>query len=259
MTLRSAVWAGAVLSVIGIGGLTFAGVVGATGPRLPWIQGRAAVGMMDAGTAGAGYGGMMGGAGPGYWGMMGEVAGAGPARIGDTRLATLVAQGKLGARTDAKTDTVTYTGTSATIVALASPHGQANMTWEIDGLVNPTVVVRPGARVTADLVNTDWGYMHGFEITTTPPPYPYMAMMGIANDFLLMPLPPRTSQHLATARYYTRSGTIALSPGTYYYLCPVPGHAQRGMHGVLLVRASPEVPERSNSTGGSIRPKGSRA
>lgn len=242
MTVRSAVWAGVALVAIGLGGLIFTGVAGATGIRSPWTQGQTAGGRMDA-RGGAGGGGMMGGGGAGGGGMMGGagyggmMGGQGAARIGNARLVALVARGKVGARIDAKTDTVTYVGLSPTIVALASPHGQPNMTWEIDGLVNPTVVVRPGARITVDLVNTDWGYMHGLEITTTPPPYPYMATMGIANHTLLMPLPPRTSKDLAAAQYSMRVGAVSLTPGTYYYLCPVPGHAQSGMYGVISVRA----------------------
>ena len=52
-----------------------------------------------------------------------------------------------------------------------------------------------------------------------------------------MPLPERTSKNLAASEYYTRSGTVSLSPGTYYYLCPVPGHVQQGMHGTFQVSA----------------------
>jgi plastocyanin len=35
------------------------------------------------------------------------------------------------------------------------------------------------------------------------------------------------------------AGTLtftATTPGTYHYLCPVPGHAQKGMAGTLAVR-----------------------
>ena len=109
------------------------------------------------------------------------------------------------------------------------------MTWEIDGLVNPTLVIPAGARVQVILANTDWGYMHGFEVTSTPPPYSFMSMMSVNSDFLLMPLPERTTKSLSTARYYTRSGQLHLSPGTYHYLCPVPGHAQQGMYGTLKI------------------------
>ena len=184
--------------------------------------------MMGGGSAS----GMMGGGSAG--GMMGSGYGAGRL-VNHAGLAAAVRQGTLGATIDHQTNTVTYAGGAVLLVALASPHGQPNMTWEIDGLVNPTVVVRPGARVTVDLVNTDWGYMHGFELTATPPPYPFMAMMGIANTFLLMPLPERTAKDLATAQYYTSTRSFTAVRGTYYYLCPVPGHAQQGMYGKLVI------------------------
>ncbi len=165
---------------------------------------------------------------------MGNVGGAGTTT--NTALAALVSSGEQGASINSKAKTITYGGHSVTLVALASPHGKPNMTWEIDGLVNPTVVLQPGATVVVVLANTDWGYMHGFELTTTPPPYPDMAMAGVADGFFLMPLPSRTTKDLATASYYTRSSSFTTTPGIYHYLCPVPGHAAAGMFGTLVVR-----------------------
>ncbi len=182
--------------------------------------------------------GMMGGGTTGYWmtgsSMMGGGTGARGA-ISNARLSAVVRQGRQGASVDATTNTVTYTGHTVTLVALASPHGKPNMTWEIDGLVNPTVVIPTGAQLDVVLVNTDWGYMHGFELTTTPPPYPYMAMMGISSDFLIMPLPPRTAKNTAAAAYFTERASITTTSGTYHYLCPVPGHAAAGMFGTIEV------------------------
>ena len=167
--------------------------------------------------------------------MMGGGTGGGGA-ITNASLAALVSRGEQGASIDSKANTVTYGGHSVTLVALASPAGQPNMTWEIDGLVNPTVVVQPAAQLDVVLVNTDWGYMHGFELTTSPPPYPYMAMAGVADSFFLMPLSPRTTKDTATASYHTRSASFTPTSGTYHYLCPVPGHAAAGMSGTLEVR-----------------------
>ncbi|MHB1629950.1 MAG: cupredoxin domain-containing protein, partial [Bacilli bacterium] len=179
-------------------------------------------------NGGSGYG-MMGGYGSGAnggggYGMMGGYgSGANRSLVSNAQLSQLVRQGEAGATINRKTNTVTYKGQNVTLVALASPHGKPNMTWEIDGLVNPTVVVSSKAQVRVTLVNTDWGYMHGFEVTTSPPPYPFMSMMFINNDFLLMPLPPRTTKSLTSARYDAISGLLNLRPGTYHYLCPVPG------------------------------------
>jgi len=185
---------------------------------------RGATGMMGDGTTGSGaMGSSMTGRG-------------GRGTISDANLAALVRRGEQGARIDSTTNTVIYEGQTVTLVAQASPHGQPNMTWEIDGLVNPTVVVPPAAQLDVVLVNTDWGYMHGFELTTAPPPYPYMAMAGVADSFFLMPVPPRTAKDTATAAYFTRSANFTATSGTYHYLCPVPGHAGAGMFGTLVVR-----------------------
>ena len=183
--------------------------------------------------------GMMGGGAAAYGAMGSSMTGGGGASGGaitNASLAALVSRGEQGASIDPTANTVTYMGQTVTLVALASPHGEPNMTWEIDGLVNPTVVVPSAAQLDAVLVNTDWGYMHGFELTTTQPPYPEMAMAGVADNFFLMPLPPRTEKDTATASYYTRSASFTTASGTYHYLCPVPGHAAAGMFGTLVVR-----------------------
>ena len=189
-------------------------------------------------VANGGVGGVMGGSGrgsaDGSFGTMGSSSSS-PGAITNASLTGLVGRGEQGATIDTAANTVTYTGRSVTLVALASPHGKPNMTWEIDGLVNPTVVLQPGTKVDVVLANTDWGYMHGFELTTTPPPYSYMAMADVPDSFLLVPLPPRTANNTATASYYTRSASFTTASGTYYYLCPVPGHAVAGMFGKLVV------------------------
>ena len=243
MKVRTAAAVGALLLVLGILGLVFGGGIVAagglsSGGQPGYAQGQGFSGMMG-GAGTGGVSGMMGGgsASGGFGGMMGGgYGGSGSAGlVNNASLGSLVRQGELGAKIDRKANTVTYSGGSATLVALASPDSTPNMTWEIDGLVNPTIVVRPGTHVTVRLVNTDWGYMHGFELTQTPPPYPFMSMMGISNNFLLMPLAERTTKNLSTAQYYSSSGSFTATSGTYYYLCPFPGHAEQGMYGKLVV------------------------
>lgn len=137
--------------------------------------------VMGAGMMGNGNGSMMGG------GMMnGSTSSKVPARS-NVQLRQLVKQGEVGATINKSVKTVVYTGTNVNLVALASPHGVPNMTWEIDGLVNPTIMIPSGTKVDVTLVKPDWGYMHGFEVTATPPPYSQMPMMSIDNDFLLPP------------------------------------------------------------------------
>ena len=220
----------------------------APGPTAPTASMATSMATLRSGTGASGTGismgslggttGMMGGGAAANGAMGSSMTGGGAASGGaitNASLAALVSHGEQGASVDPTADTVTYKGQAVTLVALASPHGKPNMTWEIDGLVNPTVVVRPGAQLDVVLVNTDWGYVHGFELTTTPPPYPYMAMAGVAPSFFLMPLPPRTTKDTATATFHTESAAFITRPGTYHYLCPVPGHAAMGMFGTLIV------------------------
>ena len=228
------------LSVALFAGAAFALVPGSPHPATPqpFLVSAPSGGSVGMGfMGGAAMGGSVVGGSAGMMGssMMGG-GGEGSGAITSASLAALVSRGEQGASIDPKANTVTYAGHSVTLVALASPHGEPNMTWEIDGLVNPTVVLQPGTQVDVVLANTDWGYMHGFELTTTPPPYPYMAMAGVADSFFLMPLPSRTAKNTATASYYTRSASFTAAFGTYHYLCPVPGHAAAGMFGTLVVR-----------------------
>lgn len=236
---RTTRWAAAGAAV-GLSAALSAGVVFAatSAPAVPAPPQASSLTATPGGSAGTG---LMGGvAMGGSEAMMGSSmmggGSAGGTALTNASLSALISRGEQGAGIDSKANTVTYGGHSVTVVALASPHGQPNMTWEIDGLVNPTVVVQPGTQVDIVLANTDWGYMHGFELTTTPPPYPYMAMAGAADNFFLMPLPPRTAKNTATASYYTRSASFTTTSGTYHYFCPVPGHAAAGMFGTLVVR-----------------------
>lgn len=222
MTGRRAAIIGGALLALGVGGI-FAGHAffgqGFSGFRGPeWPQNM---------TSGNSFGGMMG---------SGLADSRSTQLITPAQLTAWVRAGERTATINRKTDTVVYRGGTVMLVALASPHGQPNMTWEIDGLVNPTVVVPPHTQVTVELVNTDWGYRHGFDVTRTPPPYPYMPMMGVTNQFVLMPLAERTTKNLASAQYYTRRGSFTAKDGTYYYLCPVPGHAAHGMYGRIIVK-----------------------
>lgn len=187
--------------------------------------------------------GGMGGAGAmmgsGRMGASGLVM---PGRAGDDGSATLVPASRMEAAAAAAAcqahidgTTVAYTSTQVHLVALGAPGSRPGMFWEVDGVVNPTVVVPAGARITVEFADGDPGYQHGFEVTAAPPPYPSMAMMGagvVAPGAFVMPVAaPRG------ASWYSETTTFTAPPaGTYYYLCPVPGHARQGMWGKLIVR-----------------------
>ncbi len=176
---------------------------------------------------------VMGAVGPGAGGMMGTASGSvwTPAHV-----AALVRQSEQGVTIDRVTNTITYHGTHDLLVPLAAPAALhlSGMQWEIDGLINPTVVVRNGAQVTVDLVNADRGYMHGFAVTKASPPFHEMAMMQGTAAFsgsFIMPILPETSQ----GQYHRSTQFAATTAGTYHYICPVPGHAAHGMAGKFVV------------------------
>jgi len=101
--------------------------------------------------------------------------------------------------------------------------------------VNPTVVIPTGAQVTVYFFNADTDHQHGWELTREPPPYQYMAMMYAAisqSGSFAMPVRKATSSiWLGRTLRFTVS-----TRGTFYYVCPVPGHARKGMYGRMVVR-----------------------
>ena len=264
MTMRSAVWTGVTLAAIGIGGLAFTGVAGATGLHLPWTQARAAESMMSNGTAAmpgvmgresGGYGGMMGGSAPGIIGGAGAGAmGAGmmdalPGQMMGTAMSGVTGQSvspaeaqrlgaavPAGATADLAANRLVFATGDVRFTVLASPADGPDMTFRIAGMADPTVVVPKGATVTVQFVNADADTAHGWLLTPARASFPYMAMMADPPAFagaVAMPLGDPSAAGMPTE---TISFT-ASQPGQYTYLCPVPGHAQQGMHGGLQVAA----------------------
>ncbi|MCL4544880.1 MAG: plastocyanin/azurin family copper-binding protein [Chloroflexi bacterium] len=183
--------------------------------------------MSDSGMMGSG--GSMGGAGMMGGGIGGPVTTSSPAAA-----RALARQLTAGADVNRQTKTITYHTAQVAFAALASPDGEKDMTWNVGGLVNPTIVIPKGAQVTVHFFDADTGTPHGWELTTTPPPYPSMVMMDAQVAFpgaFAMPVSGATAQQWfgRTVRF------TATTAGTYYYLCPVPGHAQQGMAGRLVV------------------------
>ena len=177
-----------------------------------------------------GSSGMMGGLG----GMMG--GGVSGGLVPGRQMEALAAK---AARTvQVSGSTLTYRSHRVTLVALGAPGNRPGMYWQIDGvngLDGPTVSVPADSTITVDFADGDPGHPHGFELTTAAPPYGRMAMMEgrlAAPEAFIMPVPPPQG----TLWYATSVTFHAPAPGTYYYICPVPGHAQQGMWGKLVVR-----------------------
>ena len=205
--------------------------------------------MMDA----TGYQWMMGGAGAPAW-MRGQVlpgfmmgtsgdpgqvmgslfANAPGARVSAAQAGRLGSQVPAGATLDRAANTITFTGTSVRLTVAASPAGGPDETFRIAGLTDPAITVPAGAQVSIEVINADPGTAHGLVITAGGNTTSWMPMMtarpafpGSAVWFLGNPTP--AGMHAATLTF------TASTPGSYRYLCPVPGHAQKGMTGTFTV------------------------
>jgi rusticyanin len=184
------------------------------------------------GSALPGY--MMGSAGDAGTTMGALFANAPGTRVSPARAASLGSQVGAGATASRSQKRITFSAAVVRLVVLASPTGGPAETFRVGGMVNPAIVVKAGARVSIEVINADPVTAQGLVVTTsqvTPSRMPMMASSpafpGSAVWFLGNPT--SAGMHAATLSF------TASTPGTYRYLCPVPGHAQDGMAGTFIV------------------------
>ena len=206
--------------------------------------------------SGSGYRWMMGGPGAPAWMrgsalphyMMGPASDAGKvmgtlfanapgARVSPARAARLSSQVPAGATASRAQHRITFSGTTARLTVLTSPAGGPDETFRIAGMANPAVAVNVGAHVSIEVINANPDTAQGLAITTgqarsSPMPMATarLAFAGAAVWFLGDPT--SAGMHTATLTF------TATTPGTYRYLCPVPGHAQDGMTGTFTVSST---------------------
>jgi rusticyanin len=161
------------------------------------------------------------------------LAGQAPLAVSDARVRRLGDQVPAGSLVVACTDRIVFSTSAVTLVVEAAPADNPDMTFRVAGLVDPTVVVPRGAEVNLEFINADSDEAHAFVITTdrapfgfhpaAPPAFPG-SVAGPIGD-------PTSVGHGARDIAFT-----ATAPGSYQYLCPMPGHAQMGMHGAFVVQ-----------------------
>ena len=207
-----------------------------------WMMGRQGYQWMMGGAGAPGW--MRGGRLPGAMMMSGTTdpgqimgklwAEAPGSRVGAAQAIRLGGQVPAGASINRAANTVTFAAASVHLVAVASPAGGPDETFRIAGLVNPAITVPAGATVSIEVINADPDAAHGLVITAsadTSSPMPMMtsqpAFAGSAVWFLGDPT--AAGMHAGSLTF------TAATPGTYQYLCPVPGHAQKGMAGTFIV------------------------
>jgi rusticyanin len=207
-----------------------------------WMMGPAGYQWMTGGAGAPGWmrGGtlpsaMMGGSeDPGT--VMGRLFADAPGpRVSPAQARRLGSAAPAGAVIGRAARTITFTSKNVSLVVLASPSMPAE-SFQIAGLTNPAITVPAGAHVRIVLVNADADMAHGLVITASDARSAWMPMMAAAPAFSGSALwflgsPTSAGMHEGTLTF------TAAAAGTYHYLCPVPGHAQKGMAGTFTVRA----------------------
>jgi len=183
------------------------------------------------------YYGMMGGYGAQgsstpYYGMMGGyAAGAGSstnATAGTVTVATaqrMATQVPSGATVDRSRNTITFRGQDVKFVMVVAPSGGPELSFEVAGLVNPTIVVQHDANVSVQVLNDDTAAPHDFVVSKTVDGAPIFT--GAASAEL------GTASSQGVPASLTRF--TATTAGSFVYDCTVPGHAQAGMQGKFIV------------------------
>ena len=167
--------------------------------------------------------------------VMGQLwANAPGPQVSPAQVTALGSQAPAGARIDRAANTITFTTGSVRLAAVASPAGGPDETFRIAGMVNPTITVPAGATVSIQVINADPDTAHGLVITASSGQSSWMPMMTDRAAFPESALwflgnPTSAGMHAGTLTF------IAAIPGSYHYLCPVPGHAQKGMAGLFTV------------------------
>jgi len=212
------------------------------GSSAGWMMSEAGYRWMTGGAASPGWmtggslPGMMMGGGTDPGKVMGSLwANAPGPRVSAAQAAALSGQVPAGAQVDRAANTLTFTTATAALTIVASPSGGPDETFRAAGLTNPRVIVPAGARVSIQLVNADPDTAHGLVVTSAGAAGSWMPMMTARPAFAGSALwflgnPTQAGMHAGTLTF------TASAAGSYQYLCPVPGHAQKGMAGAFIVR-----------------------
>jgi hypothetical protein len=135
-------------------------MMGQSGYR--WMMGGAtAPGWMTGGS----LPGFMTGTDPDMGKVMGSLFADAPgAPISPAQAATLGDQVRAGATVDRAANRITFTTKTVRFTVLASPAAGPDETFRIAGLVNPTIVMPEGAKVTVGVINADSDTAHGLVV-----------------------------------------------------------------------------------------------
>lgn len=120
-----------------------------------------------------------------------------------------------------------------TLVVYGSPATE-DMAFVIQGMVNPTIHMPAGGRVTLTMVNMDSSEYHTWSMTTQAPPYTSSGMMGGGMMSGTM-MGTNSLAPMSSMGMWSQQMSFTSQPGSYWYVCAVSNHAASGMYGQLVV------------------------
>lgn len=180
-------------------------------------------------------GGMMG-MDPGR--MMGQMlAGTAPERVDSSTARQLGQAVPEGAAVNRSENRIVFNINQVRLTVLGSPAGAPDMTFQIAGLTNPTIEINSGTCITLQFINADADESHGW-LLTAGSANSYMPMMFSPIAFLGSAATPLEATGSRTQWPAETIEFTADRSGSFDYICPVPGHAQRGMRGTIAVTTS---------------------
>lgn len=128
--------------------------------------------------------------------------------------------------------TLTFTQKTVRLVAVTGPENDM-LSYRVDGLRNPVLVVPRGAALTLLFVNADDDMAHDIRFGPVLTAHPNV-MEAYVKSSAGTPALAHTSESVLHAEALTLRMPDA--PGVYEYCCTVRGHAQGGMAGKVIVR-----------------------
>ena len=126
-------------------------------------------------------------------------------------------------------------GSGAMTMVVTGPPADHDLAFVIQGMVNPTIHVAPGARVTLAMVNMDSGEYHTWSLTAQGPPYSSSGMMGSGGMMSGTMMGTSSLGPMSSMGMWSQQMSFTSQEGTYWYVCAVSNHAASGMYGGFVV------------------------
>ena len=125
---------------------------------------------------------------------------------------------------------IQFKGDQADIFVHTGPD-EDMLSFRIQGLRNPTLIVKPGATLHFTFANTDDDMLHDIRFGTLQTAYPVTPSKDgtVGSDAL----PHKTDTSVSAETFTIVAPT---KPGAYSYFCSMKGHAKGGMFGKVVVK-----------------------